>query len=309
MQHTQEALRSAINIHYKSQAEFAEACQVDPSRITFVLKRDRAPDKDLLAKFCGGWPIGEKPPAKPVWPDRETGLEIAKAWLLDELIKTGRATDEISITIKGDDAEARSLHEDLRIIAKAAPGDVDLRQMISFFADLVRNQESESKPKKSRQSKVTPFPQNTDVEWFTLPCFGVAAGSPTPSDETEAQFKKDYGKDYIALEVCGDSMEPMIEDGSIVVVKQAKALKNPMPKKGLIYCFVLNDERTLKRYNTRPATQEEIEEGKSYTSPRGGAPRVKVLESINPKYPEIVLTEGDEPQMCGWYNPDDQPVK
>ena len=81
-------------------------------------------------------------------------------------------------------------------------------------------------------------------------------------------------------------MDPMIKDGEIVVVKQAKALRNPMPRKGEIYCFEHNGERTLKRYNIRPATEEEIEEGKSYESPRGGTPHVKVLESINPDYPE-----------------------
>ncbi|MEO0797409.1 MAG: LexA family transcriptional regulator [Verrucomicrobiota bacterium] len=149
-----------------------------------------------------------------------------------------------------------------------------------------------------------PIQMTKPEQWHTLPCYGVAAGSPISGDEFDAEFKFDYSKDHFAVKVFGNSMEPMIDDGQIVIVRTLESLNNPNVKKGEIYCFQVKGERTLKRYNTRPATQEEIDTGLSYTSPRG-TQRVKILESINPDYPEIVLREGDE--MLGWYDPVNQP--
>ncbi|MEO0797195.1 MAG: XRE family transcriptional regulator [Verrucomicrobiota bacterium] len=144
-------------------------------------------------------------------------------------------------------------------------------------------------------------------EWHTLPCYGVAAGSPISGDEFEAEFKEPYDDNHFALKVFGDSMEPRIANGEVLVMRKPQSLRNPHVKKGETYCFLLNGQRTLKQYNTRPATPYEIEEGKSYESPRGGPPRVKILESLNPSYPEIVLTESDEPQMLGWLDFESQP--
>ncbi|MEO0796629.1 MAG: S24 family peptidase [Verrucomicrobiota bacterium] len=157
---------------------------------------------------------------------------------------------------------------------------------------------------------IVPFVGNaqaTDSDWFSLPCYGVAAGSPISGDEFEVKLKENYNADHFALKVFGDSMAPEIKDGQTVVIRKPESLNNPHVKKGEIYCFLIKGERTLKRYNTRPATQDEVDEGLSYDSPRGGGKRVKILESINPIYPEIVIREGDDPQILGWYDRKNQP--
>jgi hypothetical protein len=99
-------------------------------------------------------------------------------------------------------------------------------------------------------------------------------------------------------------MEPDIVDGSVIIMSSTSILRSPYPKKGLIYDFMLNGERALKRYNTRVATDEEVNKGLHYES--RGAYRVKVLESINPDYPEIVMNPADDIKLLGWYNPANQ---
>jgi hypothetical protein len=56
-------------------------------------------------------------------------------------------------------------------------------------------------------------------------------------------------------------------------------------KKGLIYLVEYDGGYTVKRYNTRSATAEE--KGEEWVE-RG---KVKVLESINPDFAEIIIKQ------------------
>ena len=63
-------------------------------------------------------------------------------------------------------------------------------------------------------------------------------------------------------------------------------------KKGLIYLVEYDGAYTVKRYNTRSATAEE--KGEEWVE-RG---KVKVLESINPDFAEIIIKQPLE--WVGW---------
>ncbi|WP_309387465.1 S24 family peptidase [Cerasicoccus frondis] len=167
-------------------------------------------------------------------------------------------------------------------------------------------------PATSTSTRVIHFPDTE--EWHTLPCYAAAAGSPTDGDEFEAQFQRNYGDDYFAVRVIGNSMEPEIKDGStIIMLKKERWTRSHLPKKGDIYCVMIEGERVLKRYNRRDATPEEIEENKALdeseqyllSSPNSKRPRVGILESDNPDYPERVVKR--DTQLLGWYDPDNQP--
>lgn len=138
---------------------------------------------------------------------------------------------------------------------------------------------------------------------FSIPLTSVAAGAPVSSqiDDTY-QTSKEHKEGYFAAQAFGESMHPVIPNGSISLIMGRKLWKNPHLKKGQIYTFSVNGEQTIKRYNTRPATPNEIKRGESYiyASTTTGKPSVKVLESINPDFPEIIIENGDiEP--TGWF--------
>jgi len=93
-------------------------------------------------------------------------------------------------------------------------------------------------------------------------------------------------------------MEPKFKDGETVQLRDKSRARNPHMKKGLLYLVRLEDGYTFKRYNTRPATKKEIEKGISYTS-IDGTPKVKILESLNPAHPEIIITDNSD--WVAWY--------
>lgn len=141
-----------------------------------------------------------------------------------------------------------------------------------------------------------------------LPCAAVAAGHPISGDDLESvTLSRSYGLEYLAFLVCGPSMEPEIEDGAVIVGLKFENFRVQQPKKGLIYVFSLGGELTLKRYNTRSATAEEIarEEDYIYISPRDGSLKVKVLQSANPDYEEIIVR--GEVEIVAWYDAGNQP--
>jgi hypothetical protein len=71
---------------------------------------------------------------------------------------------------------------------------------------------------------------------------------------------------------------------------------------GHIYSFAINGEQTIKRYATRPATANELERHLPYiyTSSANGKPTVKILQSIKPDFPEIIIENGDV-VATGWF--------
>ena len=98
--------------------------------------------------------------------------------------------------------------------------------------------------------------QQHSGEWHSLPLIPVAAGGTLICDETDFKFRRDYGPDFYAVKVCGDSMKPLIEDGSILIMQATENLPGTHPKEGEIYDFGINGERTLKRFNIRKANPE-----------------------------------------------------
>jgi hypothetical protein len=93
-------------------------------------------------------------------------------------------------------------------------------------------------------------------------------------------------------------MLPLLNDGDIIEMKHKRASRSQHVAKGKIYLFAYDGGFTVKRYGTRPATQDEIDAGISYISPASKSPKVRVLQSVNPDFPEIVLK--DEAEWFAW---------
>ena len=104
----------------------------------------------------------------------------------------------------------------------------------------------------------------------------------------------DGADDTVLVKINGLSMEPDLHDGDVIPMRHKRASRNPFMKKGLIYLIEYDGGYTVKRYNTRPAAPEEKDE----EWVKNG--KVKVLESINPDYPEIVIKQQIE--WIAWLN-------
>lgn len=140
-------------------------------------------------------------------------------------------------------------------------------------------------------------------EFHEIPLLHAAAGSPIDAHSDSFTLSRRLGPDRFGVQVHGDSMSPLIPDGKVVILREKSSLKKPLLKKGEIYLFVIKGERTLKRYNTRPATTQEIADEISYTSPNR-TQKVRILESVNPAYPEIVISH-EHIEWLGWLDKDD----
>lgn len=136
-----------------------------------------------------------------------------------------------------------------------------------------------------------------EIIHYDYPLVHLAAGSPITADLDEISLTEELGANRYVGKLHGDSMAPKYPDDSTVTLRVKDSLKNPILKKGEIYDFSYRGERTLKVYNTREATQEEIDSEICYTS-NDGSLKVRVLQSLNPKYPEIVIN-GDY-EWHGW---------
>ena len=126
------------------------------------------------------------------------------------------------------------------------------------------------------------------------PHLHAAAGSPIFSEVQEW----DGADDAVLVKINGLSMSPMFADGEVISMKHKRASRTPHVAKGKIYLFAYDGGYTVKKYNTRAATQDEIEAGISYVSAKDKKPKVRVLESLNPEFPEIVLK--DEAEWVAW---------
>lgn len=164
------------------------------------------------------------------------------------------------------------------------------------------NEEAEEWHAEQQRKNLSVVTGEDPPTYFEVPCMGIAAGHAIIGDELDpVSITEDLGEGHVAFIVCGPSMEPEIEDGSTILVKEPHVLRNHHMKKGLIYAVEIGGERTLKRYNTRPATDEEMESEAEYIYTINGYKRVKILESINPDYKEIIIDQ--ETRMIGWYDP------
>jgi len=122
----------------------------------------------------------------------------------------------------------------------------------------------------------------------------AAAGSPIHTDVQDW----DGEDDTVMVKINGLSMMPMLNDGDVIAMKHKRASSTPYPAKGKIYLFAYQGGYTVKRYNTRVASQNEIKAGYSYVSANDKKPKVRVLQSINQDFPEIVLQ--DEAEWLAW---------
>lgn len=139
-----------------------------------------------------------------------------------------------------------------------------IRSYLAFYDSLKPQQEA---------PEITSFPTKAHIL--------AAAGSPISAEVTDW----DGAGDTVMVKISGLSMAPLINDGDVIAMKHKKASRNPFMKKGLIYLVSYDGGYTVKRYNTRPATADE--KGEEWVE-RG---KVKVLESINPDSPEIIIKQ------------------
>ncbi len=109
----------------------------------------------------------------------------------------------------------------------------------------------------------------------------AAAGSPILAEIMDW----DGAHDTVLVKINGLSMVPLLNDGDVIEMKHRKASRNPFMKKGLIYLVEYDGGYTVKRYNTRPARPDEA--GEEWVE----AGRVKLLESVNPEFPEIIIKQ------------------
>lgn len=123
-------------------------------------------------------------------------------------------------------------------------------------------------------SKVSQFPT---AKFHIL----AAAGSPISAEVTDW----DGSDNTVLVRISGLSMTPLLNDGDVVPMKHKKASRSAFMKKGMIYLIAYDGGYTVKRYNTRPATNNE--EGEEWVE-RG---KVKVLESLNPDFSEIIIRQ------------------
>lgn len=129
------------------------------------------------------------------------------------------------------------------------------------------------------QSPATPHLEQSLSRDFAASIIGeIAAGALFPGDTVPQaiRFSRPLGKGEYLLRVNGKSMEPVIPDGAVVIMR--KHTIPPVPKVGTIVEY--NDERgvTLKKLGRR----KNLETGKLEY----------VLKPLNPEYKEIEPMDG-----------------
>lgn len=143
------------------------------------------------------------------------------------------------------------------------------RDAVIQFADKLIDGEKKSIP-------ITPISPAT-----AKPHLQAAAGSPILSEVTDW----DGADNTVRVRINGLSMEPRLHDGEVITMRHKRASRSPWMKKGLIYLVEYDGGYTVKRYNTRRAHAEEI--GQDWAEDG----KVKVLESLNPEFPEIIIKQ------------------
>jgi phage repressor protein C with HTH and peptisase S24 domain len=144
--------------------------------------------------------------------------------------------------------------------------------------------------KDQQRGVITTFPAKPHLQ--------AAAGSPLGADVEEWDGKDDT----VIVKISGLSMEPLLHDGEVVTMRHKRVARSQYMKKGLIYLVSYDGGYVVKEYNTRAATQEEIDANYAYLSKESGKPKVKILRSLNPDFPEIIIKQGVE--WIAWINAD-----
>ena len=175
-----------------------------------------------------------------------------------------------------------------------------------FAVDVIKNHTQEESPNSKLPPDATPYEQLEEptTQLFDWPCRAVAAGEAISGDQYTVRLEGEWEEGYAAFKVFGDSMHPVLKDGQIIKCMTYERIqkRNPYPKKGEIYVFDLNGELNIKRYNTREASQEDLKQHPDWTyKAKSGQKRVKVLQSVNEDYEEILLNPQEELRIAAWY--------
>ena len=156
----------------------------------------------------------------------------------------------------------------------------NLEDMVSHILQITARAHQKRKAEAPSQqfTPVEPLPAASFLDQ-PVPVIGnIAAGTLTPGDNIPYQIKTDYqlGKGEYVLQVEGKSMEPVIPDGSLVVMR--KHTIPPIPKVGTIVEY--NDERgvTLKKLGRKK-------------NPETGKMEY-VLHPLNPDFGDIEPMDG-----------------
>lgn len=167
---------------------------------------------------------------------------------------------------------------------------INLRQWLTEQADqAVQAHISSKKPRQRRPSSVSQFPfteeQTTHQQYSTQIVGNIAAGFLAESDTIPSTIYTDrpLKKNEYVVRVEGSSMEPLIPDGALVVIKRQTS--SDIPKPGSIVEY--NDGRgvTLKKLVLRK-------------NPETGQSEY-LLHPINPAFKDITPMEGG--QISGVY--------
>lgn len=230
--------------------------------------------RDWLAEKCF-----VKRSAVNSWLSTDRGIPAAKLALIEKLME---GNEDISLNLP-DQFEAM-----LREKAEAAKKDIN-DYVLNILEDFVRDVLKATKLKQNRyeDEKISDIQKINPVEPLPAASFldqpvpvigNIAAGALTPGDNIPYHIKTErpVGKWEYVLQVEGKSMEPVIPDGSLVVMR--KHTIPPIPKVGTIVEY--NDERgvTLKKLGRKK-------------NPETGKMEY-VLHPLNPDFGDIEPMDG-----------------
>lgn len=188
---------------------------------------------------------------------------------------------------------------DPSLIEIAKKGAEDRRLSLSQLVTLAIEKELERELAKEKRANIVPL-ERADEKVVPMPQrshITAAAGSPLGAEVEEW----DEANDIVRVRISGLSMIPLLNDDDVISMHHKRAARSQYMKKGLIYLVALPEGYAVKRYNTRLATSKEIKGGVSYVSKQDGKRKVHVLESFNPDFPEILIT--DQAEWIAWIEP------
>lgn len=181
--------------------------------------------------------------------------------------------------MQGEDDSLKKIHlplseEQWAVVCEAMKG----QSFLEFVNTALQNAAKEKEATRKKFTPVEPLPAASFLDQ-PVPVIGnIAAGALTPGDNIPYHIKTErpVGKWEYVLQVEGKSMEPVIPDGSLVVMR--KHTIPPIPKVGTIVEY--NDERgvTLKKLGRKK-------------NPETGKMEY-VLHPLNPDFGDIEPMDG-----------------
>lgn len=223
-------------------------------------------DREWLASKCGtslsnvGMWLNKKGEPRPIPGDHK--ITIRELMEADDQAAAEKI-DENRLSVVFNDEQFSHVEEAARIVS------TPIKDFIVRASIHAAKQEIERR-------KITPISPAA-----AKPHLQAAAGSPILSEVTDW----DGADNTVRVRINGLSMEPQLHDGEVITMRHKRVSRSPWMKKGLIYLVEYDGGYTVKRYNTRRAHAEEI--GQDWAEDG----KVKVLESLNPEFPEIIIKQ------------------